>query len=88
VLARRAQLGRLADTGKRIGYLILLLAIVAFVIGAIRGFTGPVVQIVVVSLGVSSVLLAPAIVLGYAVRAADREDREGTVREDAQPPGE
>jgi len=74
-----------ADTGKRLGYLILLLAIVAFVVGAVRGFTGVVVQLVIAGLTVSSLLLAPAIVLGYAVRAADREDREGTVREDAGP---
>ena len=32
--------------------------------------------IVIACLIVASILLAPAIVLGYAVKAADREDRE------------
>jgi hypothetical protein len=35
-----------------------------------------VVTAILVALGVGSALLAPAIVLGYAVKAADREDRE------------
>ena len=32
--------------------------------------------IVLVALGLGSVLLAPGIVIGYAVKAAEREDRE------------
>ncbi len=67
----------LAATAKRAGYTLYLVAIVAFVAGAMRrDFGPPVVTVVAVTLGVGSVLLAPAIVVGYGVRAADREDRE------------
>ena len=47
-----------------------------FVVGFVVGFTGAVVIAILVALGVGSALLAPAIVIGYAVKAADREDRE------------
>ena len=40
------------------------------------GFTPATVSVVVVAMVVGSVLLAPAIVLGYAVKAAEREDLE------------
>jgi hypothetical protein len=40
------------------------------------GFKGPLVTLVTVSLIIGSILLAPSIVLGYAVKAAEREDRE------------
>jgi hypothetical protein len=76
VLARRARLARLADTGQRFGYGCFGVAIVVFVVGAIRGFTGLTVTVVVTALAVGSVTLAPAIVLGYAAKAADREERE------------
>ena len=40
------------------------------------GFNGVLVTLVTISLVVGSILLAPAIVLGYAVKAAERDDRE------------
>jgi hypothetical protein len=46
------------------------------VIGFAVGFTGPLVTVVVGCLVIGSLLLAPSIVLGYAVKAAEREDRE------------
>jgi hypothetical protein len=46
------------------------------VIGFAVGFDGGFVAFVVTCLIVGSVVLAPAIVLGYAVKAAEREDRE------------
>jgi hypothetical protein len=49
---------------------------VVFAVGFAVGLTGGLVIAIVVALGVGSVLLAPAIVVGYAVKAADREDRE------------
>jgi hypothetical protein len=74
VLERRRRAARLAGLGKRIGYGLLLVAIVAFVAGVFVGFgmAGPVV---VIALAATTVTLAPAIVVGYGVRAADREDR-------------
>jgi ABC-type transport system involved in cytochrome bd biosynthesis fused ATPase/permease subunit len=60
----------------RVGYLFFAIAIVTFVVGFIVSFNGAVSAVVVASMIIGSVLLAPAIVLGYAVKAAEREDRE------------
>lgn len=75
VLVRRRQMARLAGLGQRAGYVCLLVAVVAFFIGLAAGYGtwGPVV---VVAMAACTLTLAPAIVLGYAVKAADREDRE------------
>ncbi len=75
ILARRLRMERLARTGSRLGYTFLLAAMVAFVVGAARGFTPGVVTIVVGALAAGSIVLLPAIVVGFGVRAADREDR-------------
>ena len=69
-------MGRLADLGQRIGYSLLLLGIAAFVAGLFVGFGGWAGVAVIASLAGTTVTLAPGIVLGYAVRAAQREDDE------------
>lgn len=61
---------------QRAGYALFALAVVLFLVGFAVGLTGGLVTAILVALGVGSVLLAPAIVVGYAVKAADREDRE------------
>jgi hypothetical protein len=76
VRARRAQIARWTLLANRVGYLCFAVAVAVFVIGFAVGFSGPLVAVVVVSLIVGSILLAPAIVLGYAVKAAERDDRE------------
>jgi hypothetical protein len=76
VLARRALVARLALLGQRLGYLLYGAAVVLFVVGFIVGFTPAVVTVIVTAMIIGSVLLAPAIVAGYAVKAAAREDRE------------
>jgi hypothetical protein len=76
VLARRRQVARAAELGQRIGYALFGLAVVVFVVGFVVGLTGAVVVVVVTALVVGSLLLAPAIVAGYGVKAADRDDRE------------
>jgi hypothetical protein len=78
VLARRTQIARLTVLGKRAGYSLYLVAIVAFFIGFATSFGDPVTTIILASLGIGSVLLAPAIVFGYGVKAAERADRDGT----------
>ena len=60
----------------RIGYLLVAVSIATFVIGFAIGFSGAVAAIVIVSMVAGFVLLAPSIVLGYAVKAAERDDRE------------
>ncbi len=76
VRAKRAQVAKWTLLANRIGYLFLALAISVFVMAFAIGFKGPLVTLVTVSLIVGSILLAPSIVLGYAVKAAEREDRE------------
>lgn len=74
VLRRRAQVARWSATAKRAGYLAVLAAMVTFVIGFFTDF-GPVVTAIVVGcLAVSAVLLIPALIFGYGVKAAEQED--------------
>lgn len=76
VRARRAQIARAASLAQRIGYLLFAIAVVIFFIGFFAGFTGGLVTAIVVLMAVGSALLAPAIVAGYAVKAAEWEDLE------------
>ena len=74
VLVRRARLGRLAATGKRLGYLAFLAAIVLFIVGLAGTFSDAIATTLIVLLVAGSIVLAPAIVLHYAVQAASDED--------------
>ncbi len=76
VLARRALIARLVQLGQRLGYGLFFGAAVVFAVGAIDGFTSTITTLIVVALAAGSIVLAPAIVFGFAVRAAEREDRE------------
>ena len=76
ILERRARLGRLAAIGQRIGYGLLGLSMVAFVVALATGLPTMTVRTVEGSLVLACVVLPPSIVLGFAVRAADREDRQ------------
>ncbi|HQY15513.1 MAG: hypothetical protein GYA65_10475 [Actinobacteria bacterium] len=76
VRARRQKIAKYTLLANRVGYLFYALAIATFVIGFAVSFNGAVSAIVIGSLIIGSVLLAPAIVLGYAVKAAERDDRE------------
>ena len=63
-------LGQAAGTG------LFAVAIVLFVLGLLAGYSDGLVTVIVTSLVVGSIVLAPSIVFGYAVRAAEREDTE------------
>jgi hypothetical protein len=76
VRERRARIARLVELGSRIGYSLFGIAIVVFVIGFVSGFDGIVGTVIVASIVIGSLVLAPAIVFGYAVKAAERDDRE------------
>jgi hypothetical protein len=80
VVVRRARIARWVGLAKRIGYGLLLLAVVAFVIAAIAGFPSAIVTVTVVALIAACVVLPVPIVLGYGLRAAEREDREAEAR--------
>jgi hypothetical protein len=76
VLAKRARIASLVQVGKRVGYGLFALAVVLFFVGFFGTFTDGLVTVIVVSLVVGSPVLAPAIVFGYGVKAAIRDDRE------------
>jgi len=76
VRARRAQVAKWTLLANRVGYLCFGVAIAVFVIGFVVGFSAAVATTVIVGLIAGSILLAPAIILGYAVKAAEKEDRQ------------
>lgn len=78
VLARRAQVARVVSLGLRIGGACYALASVLFVVALLTSFTGLLTGAMTVLLLLGSALLAPAMVFHYAVKAADRADRENS----------
>jgi len=76
VRARRAQVARWTLLANRVGYVLLAVAVALFVVAVMVGFNATLAWVVAVLMIVSFLLLAPSIVLGYAVKAADRDDRE------------
>ncbi|MET0895408.1 MAG: hypothetical protein ABWY77_05230, partial [Acidimicrobiia bacterium] len=76
VLERRARIARTVKVAKRVGYCLLLAAIVLFAIAAVAGFPSGLVTAIVITLVGACVVLPIPIVLGYGLNAAAREDRE------------
>ena len=76
VLARRLQIARWSMLGKRIGYSALAVAVAVFSVALYWDLPTALIGIIVACLVVACVTLAPSIVFGYGVMAADREDRE------------
>lgn len=77
ILRRRAAAARGAAFGQRVGYSLLLVAMVAFVVGFVRDFSDLTVTVIVVCLASGAAVLCPSIILGYAAKAAEREERTG-----------
>jgi hypothetical protein len=80
VVVRRARIARWVGLAKRVGYGLLLLAVVAFVVAAVSGFPTGIVTVTIVALIAACIVLPVPIVLGYGLRAAEREDREAAAR--------
>jgi hypothetical protein len=76
VRQQRARAERIARFASRAGYALIAVAVVVFFVALVTDFSATLAAIITVTLISGCVLLAPAIVLGYAVRAAEREDRE------------
>jgi hypothetical protein len=76
VREQRARLARLASRGKRLGFLLFLAAGVVLAVGLATEFTAGIATTVTAGLVGGSIVLAPSIILGYATRAAERQDRE------------
>ncbi|MDQ1446164.1 MAG: hypothetical protein QOI20_2628 [Acidimicrobiaceae bacterium] len=76
VLRQRARVATLVSWGMRAGYGFLAIAVIVFVIGAVGRFTPLLTSVVTLAMAGCTLTLAPSIVFAYAVRAAEREDRE------------
>ena len=76
VRQRRAQIQRWSLLANRVGYLFVALAMALFFIAFALGFSSGMATAVIVTLIIGCVLLAPSIIIGYAVKAAERDDLE------------
>jgi len=76
IVERRTRIGRWVSIAKRVGYLLLAAAVIAFIVAAIAGFPAWAVTVTVATLVGACVVLPVPIVVGYGLRAAEREDRE------------
>lgn len=76
MLERRRRIAGLVRLGSRLGYGLFGVAIALFAVGLFAGYGGLIGAGIIAALVAGSVVLAPAIVFGYAVRAAEREDHE------------
>jgi hypothetical protein len=75
VVVRRARIARGVTLAKRVGYLLLAAAIVLFVVALVTDFPSAVVTATIVALVGACIVLPVPIVMGYGLRAAEREDR-------------
>jgi hypothetical protein len=81
VLTRRARVAWFVRYAQLAGAICFAIATIAFVYGLVqKAYTDAIVAVIQWSLIVGSLLLAPSMVLGYAVKAANRADRDGDWR--------
>jgi hypothetical protein len=76
VRVRRAKVAKWSLLANRVGYLFVALAMALFFMAFVLSFTSTMATLVIVSLVIGCILLAPSIVIGYAVKAAERDDLE------------
>lgn len=76
VLIKRAKIAKWTLLANRVGYLFVALAMALFIIAFAVGFSSVMATLVLISFFIGFALLLPSIILGYAVKAANREDRE------------
>ena len=72
--ARRALVAKWNTIATKVGYALFAIAIVMFFVALTTDFSSGKVTIITTSMIIGSVLLAPAIVVGYAVKAAEKDD--------------
>ncbi len=75
VAQRRARIAQWVAVAKRVGYGALLAGIVLFFVALATSFPAWAVTATIVALVAAFVILPLPIVLGYGVRAAEREER-------------
>jgi hypothetical protein len=76
VRARRARIARRVRWASRAGYLALGVAVVCFAAAVATDFPAVLVNLSAAGLVAACLILPVTIILGYGVRAAEREDRE------------
>jgi hypothetical protein len=76
VRERRARIARSVKLAKRVGYGALMVAVVGFLVALTTDFPSWLVTLTVTALVAAIVILPLPIVLGYGVRAAEREERQ------------
>ena len=74
VRAQRAKIAKWTLLANRVGYLFFGVAMAVFFIGFGFRFNGAIVAIVTGCIIAGSILLAPALVIGYGIKKAERED--------------
>jgi UPF0716 family protein affecting phage T7 exclusion len=75
VRIKRAMIAKWTLLANRVGYLFVALAMALFLMAFVLGFNSTMATLVIISFVIGCVLLAPSIIVGYAVKAAEREDR-------------
>lgn len=75
-LIRRAHIKKWTLLANRVGYLFVALSMALFFIAFALGFSPVMATLVIIAFVIGCVLLAPSIIVGYAVKAAERDDRE------------
>jgi hypothetical protein len=76
IRVRRQQIARWTLLANRVGYLFVAAAMALFFIAFAVGFSSIMATLVIVTFVIGCALLAPSIIVGYAVKAAERDDRE------------
>lgn len=75
VIRSRERIRMLAGAGRRCGYSCFLTALAVFVINYYLGSSSFWIFLTVALLIIGSLVLAPSIIFGYAVNAAEREEQ-------------
>lgn len=76
ILEKRARVATLVSMAMRVGYGLFALATVLFFWALFTRFTSTLATATTICLIAGSLILAPAMVVKYAVKAAHRADRE------------
>jgi hypothetical protein len=76
VLVQRARIARGVAVAQRVGYTLFAVSMIAVIAAVATDLPGWLVAIATWSLLGGCAVLAPAIIVAYTVKAADREDRE------------
>ncbi len=77
ILDKRIRIAKLVSLAMRVGYGLFALATVLFFAALITRFTSTLATATAACLIIGSLILAPAMVIKYAIKAADRADRDG-----------